>query len=142
MSSPDRLADPRPGGSDQAGNWLSERYQLNAADRKRVKMATLRGEPVSDPRLNEAVRGLASEILDNRLRLPGIVLYYVIGAVNGLIGIGALAIALSPSGQHGHYEKILILLVVLASIAVVEFFLWLPRQMRRRVKKALRVNNE
>jgi hypothetical protein len=71
MSSPDRLADPRPRGSDQAGNWLSERYQLNAADRNRVKIATLRGEPVSDPRLNEAVRGLASEILDNRLRLPG-----------------------------------------------------------------------
>ena len=64
-------------------------------------------------------------------------LYYVIGAVDGLIGIGALAIALSPSGQHSHYEKSLILIVVLASIGVVEFFLWLPWQMQRRVKKVL-----
>jgi hypothetical protein len=142
MSSPDRLADPRPRGSDQAGNWLSERYQLNAADRNRVKIATLRGEPVSDPRLNEAVRGLASEILDNRLRLPGIVLCYVVGAVGGLIGIGALAIALSPLRSAQSLRESLILLVVLASILVVEIFLWLPRQMRRRVKKALRVNSE
>ena len=66
----------------------------------------------------------------------------MIGAVDGLIGIGALAIVLSPSGQHSHYEKSLILIVVLASVGVVEFFLWLPRQMRRRVKKALRVSSE
>ena len=142
MNSPDQLADTRPGASDQAGNWLLERYQLNAPDRKRVKIATLRGEPVSDPRLNEAVRGLASEILNNRLRLPGIVVYYVIGAVGGLIGIVALAIALSPSGQHSHYETGLIVLVVLAGIDMVLYFLWLPRQMRRRVKKALRVNTD
>jgi Kef-type K+ transport system membrane component KefB len=110
-------------------------------DRKRVKTATLKGEPVSDPRLNEAVRGLASAILNNRLRLPGIVPIYVIGAISGLIGIVVLAIALSPAGQHSRYEKGLIGLVVLAAIAVVMYFLWLPRQFRRRVGKALRVNS-
>ncbi len=68
----------------------------------RLRTALEKGQTLPDA-------ALASEILDNRLLLPGIVLYYVIGAVGGLTGIGALVIALSPSGQHSHYEKGLIL---------------------------------
>jgi hypothetical protein len=127
--------------SDQAENWLAERYQLNATDRKRVKIAVQRGEPVSDPRLNEAVRGLASEILDNRLQIPGTRLRYAVGAVSGVIGIAALAVALSPAGQHSRYEASTILLTVLGFINVLIYFLWLPRQLRRKVAKALRVNS-
>lgn len=110
-------------------------------DCKRVKIASTRGEPVSDPRLNEAVRGLASEILNNRLRMPGVVQIYVMGAIAGVIGIVVLAIALSPAGQHSRDENGLIALVVLAVIVVVMYFLWLPRQFRRRVGKALLVNS-
>jgi hypothetical protein len=141
MSSSGRLADTPSARSDQAGNWLAERYQLNATDRKRVRIAVERGEPVSDPRLNEAVRGLASEILDNRLRIPGTRLHYAVGAVSGVIGIVALAIALSPSGQHSGWETRLIALAVLAFLNVLIYFLWLPQQLRRKVAKALRVNS-
>jgi hypothetical protein len=141
MTSPGQPSDAPGARFDPAGRWLADRYQLSGSDCKRVKTATLRGEPVSDPRLNEAVRGLASAILNNRLRLPGIVHIYVIGAITGVIGIVVLAIALSPAGQHSRYENGLITLVVLAVIVVVMYFLWLPRQFRRRVEKALRVNS-
>ena len=131
MSGSDRLADASSARSDQAGNWLADRYQLDSSDRKRVKTATLQGEAVSDPRLNEAVRGLASEILGNRLRLPGIRAYYTNSAVAGVLGLTALAIALSPVGRHSRYEEGLITFAVLAVMNVIMYSLWLPRHTRR-----------
>jgi hypothetical protein len=140
MSRPDQFADTPPDPFDTAGKWLAAHYQLTNRGRDRVKTATLQGQPVSDPRLQEAVRGLASEILANRLRMPGIRLYYyAVGAVSGIAGIAALAIALSPSGQHSQVRWIL--LTVLAFIIVPFCFLWLPRRFRRKVEKALRVNS-
>lgn len=141
MSGSGWLAGTPSARSDQAGNWLAERYQLNATDRKRVKTAVQRGEPVSDPRLGEAVRGLASEILGNRLRLPGLRLYYAVAAVSGVTGIAVLTIALSLSGQHSGWQARLIFLTVLAFINVLVYFLWLPRQVRRKAAKPLRVNS-
>jgi hypothetical protein len=98
------------------------------------------GQPVSDPLLAAAVRGLASEILSNRLRMPGIAFNYAIGAVSGAVGI--VAIALSASGQHGHTETVRMVLAVVAFINVISSFLWRPRQMRRKAAEALRVNSE
>jgi cyanate permease len=53
----------------------------------------------------------------------------------------ALAIALSPSGQHSGWQTRLIALAVLAFLNVLIYFLWLPRQLRRKMAKALRVNS-
>lgn len=139
MSSPGQPTATPPDRFDAAGKWLAARYQFTNRDRDRVKTATIRGQPVSDPRHKEAVRGLASEILGNRLRLPGIIYYYTTGVVSGVTVIAALAIALSASGQHSRYEARVI--AVLAFINVLIHFLWLPRQTRRKVAKALRVNS-
>ena len=141
MSSPGQPAGTPSARFDPAGNWLADRYQLDSSDRKRVKTATLQGEAVSDPRLNEAVRGLASEILGNRLRMPGIRAYYTNSAVAGVLGLAALAIALSPVGRHSRYEEGLIVLAVLAVLNVIMYSLWLPGHTRRNVAKALRVNS-
>lgn len=141
MSRPDQPAGTPPDPFDTAGKWLAAHYQLTNRDRDLVKTATLQGQSVSDPRLQEAVRGLASEILANRLRMPGIRLYYyALGAVSGIVGIAALAIALSTSGQHGHNGVPWVLLTV-AFINVPFCFLWLPRRFRRKVEKAWRVNS-
>jgi hypothetical protein len=141
MSRPGQTADTPPDFFDTAGKWLAARYQLTNRDRDRVKTATLLGQPVSDPCLKEAVRGLASAILDNQLRLPGIAFDYAVGAAAGVLGIVLLAIALSSSGQHGHDEELLIVLAVLAFINVPLHCLWQPRRTRRKVSKALRVNS-
>jgi Kef-type K+ transport system membrane component KefB len=101
----------------------------------------LRGQPVSDPRLSGAVCGLASEILDHRLRTPEIVFSYAIGAISGVVGIVALAIALSASGQHGRHPTVLIVLAVLAFINATIYLLWRPRHLRRKVAQALRLNS-
>jgi cyanate permease len=57
----------------------------------------------------------------------------------GAIGIVALAIAVTPLGQQGRYEAGLI--AVLAFINVLIYVLWVPRQIRRRVAEAMRVNS-
>lgn len=62
-------SDVPPHHLDVAGKWLANRYQLTSRDRVLVKAATFGGEPVSNPRLREAVCGQASEILDRRLRM-------------------------------------------------------------------------
>ncbi|SRR6266568_768808 len=142
MSSPGQPANTPPDPFDTAGKWLAARYQLTNQDRDRVKTATSLGQPVSDPRLQEAVRGLASAILANRLRMPRIRLYdYAVGTVSGVIGIWAFIIALSPSGQHSRNGVGWILVTVVAFINALVYFLWRPRQFRRKVERALRVNS-
>ena len=134
------IAVTEPGTSDDtAGNWLADCFQLTSRDRERVKTATLRGEPVSDPRLKEAVCGLASEILGNRLRMPGIAWYYTIGTAAGVFGIVLLGLALT--GQHGGPEIAGILSAALAFYQMITGFVSLPQQRRKKVAKALRVNS-
>lgn len=99
------------------------------------------GEPVSEPRLKEAVRGLASEILGKRLRVPGVAFSYTMGAAAGVVGIVLLVIALTRSGHPGRHPAPLIGLAVFAFISVPLYCLWHPKLARRRVEKALRVNS-
>jgi hypothetical protein len=141
MSSPVQPSDGPPEFFDTAGKWLAARCQLTSRDRERVKTATRLGEPVSDPRLKEAVCGLASEILGNGLRLPGIAFSYAIGATTGVIGIVLLVIAPSTSGHPGRHPAPLIGLAVLAFISVPVYCLWHPWHARRNTEKALRVNS-
>lgn len=138
MSSLGEPADERPDPFDAAGKWLAACYQLASRDRERVKDATVGGRPVSDPRLQEAVRGLSCEILANRLRTPGIVGHYVVGVAGGIM---AFAVALNSSWPHGHHQLIAILAVVAAVNHVIVYFVLLPRRMRKKVAKALRVNS-
>lgn len=141
MTSPVRRPDAPPEFFDTAGKWLAARYQLTTQDRERVKTATRVGEPVSEPRLKEAVRGLASEILGKRLRVPGVAFSYTMGAAAGVVGIVLLVIALTTSGHPGRHPAPLIGLAVFAFISVPLYCLWHPKLARRRVEKALRVNS-
>lgn len=137
--SPGQPADTPPDPSDAAGNWLADRYQFTSGDRERVKTAAVRGQPVSDPRLQEAVCGLAAEILGDRLRMPGLAWYYTIGAAAGVFGIVLLALALT--GRHGGPEIAGILSAAVAFHQMITGFVVLPRQRRKKVAKALRVNS-
>jgi hypothetical protein len=141
MSSLGPPGDEAPDRFDAAGKWLADCYQLPHQDRMLVKDATIDGAAVSDPRLQEAVRGLASEILGHRLRLPGIALYYTIGAAGGVVGIGLIANELNALGHHGRHEIVAIVAALVALNHVITYFIYLPRQRRKKVAKALRVNS-
>lgn len=138
MSSPDRLADTTPPDPwDSAGKWLAARYQLTSQEPDRVKEAVKAGRPLSEPRLQEAVCGLAAEILANPRRMPGIVEHYVLSTLAFMFSV---AIAMSSTWPHGHHETIAILVVVTAVSHVITNVVLPPRRWRKKAAKALRVN--
>lgn len=93
------------------------------------------------PPQREAAHGLATENLGSRARIPGPATCYTVGTIGGVLGIAALAIALSPLGQHSHYWWTLVVIAVLAFINTITYLLWLPWLRRRRPAKALHVYN-
>lgn len=139
MSSPSRpLGATPPDPWDAAGKWLAARHQLTNQERDQVKAALSRGRRLSDPRLQEAVCGLAAEILANRVRTPGIVGRYVMGTFADIM---ALAFVLSSPWGHGHHGIIAITAVALAVHNVFFCFVLTQRQVRKKIAKALRVNS-
>lgn len=139
MSSPSRPLDTTPPDPwDAAGKWLAAHHQLTNQERDQVKAALSRGRRLSDPRLQEAVCGLASEILANRMRTPGIVAQYVTGTVSDIM---ALAFVLSSPSGHGHHGIIAITAVGLAVHNAFFCFVFTQRQLRKKIAKALRVNS-
>lgn len=138
MNSPARPIDTTPPDPwDSAGKWLAAHYQFTNAERDRVKGATRGGQPLSDPRLREAVCGLAWEVLANRTRMPGIVEHYVLGTLGLLLTV---VLALATGWPHGHHEAIEFLLAAAFIPQVISEFVLLPRRWRKQVAKAWRVN--
>src|SRR5262249_3921889 len=125
-------ADMRPSNTpphpfDAAGKWLADRYQLTSRDRDLVKTATFRGAPGSDPRLKEAVCGLASAILEKRLRMPANAFANVIG---GIFTIPTLAFAMISVLSDGHHLILPILSAVTLAATVIAYFVVGPRRRR------------
>ena len=131
-------SDELPHRFDVTGNWLANRYQLTSQDRDLVKAATAGGAAVSDPRLQEAVCGLASAVLEKRLPMPAIVLDYIVG---GLGSIPALAFALMSVLAGGHHLILPILSAVAVAPIVIMHFITRPRRRRKLVARALRVHS-
>lgn len=138
MSSPARPIDTTPPDPwDSAGKWLAAHYEFTNQERDRVKAATRSGRSLSDPRLREAVCGLASEILANRTRVPGIVEHYVLSNLGFILTV---VLGLSATWPHGHHEAIELLLAAAVIIHLWGTFVSHPRRWRENVAKALRVN--
>lgn len=138
MNSPARPIDTTPPDPwDAAGKWLAAQYQFTNAERDRVKEATKGGRPLSDPRLREAVRGLAWEVLANRTRIPGIAEHYVLATLGFIFSV---VLTLSTTWPHGHHQEIEFLLAAAVILHVVSEFVLLPRRWRKQVAKAWRVN--
>jgi len=131
-------SNPPPHHLDFAGKWLANRYQLTSQDRDLVKTATFGGAAVSDPRLKEAVCGLASAILEKRLRMPTSAFAYVIG---GIFSIPAVAFALMSALSDGHHLILPILSAVSLAPTVITYFVTGPRRRRKLLAKALRVHS-
>ena len=139
MTSPAQPADTTPPDPwDIAGKWLAARYQLTNRERDQVKNATRGGRSLSDPRLREAVCGLASEILAGRTRMPGTVEHYVLGTLAILV---TSALALLTAWPHGHHETIEFVIAAVVVHDVIFNFVLLPRGWRKKAAKALRVNS-
>ncbi|HKR69947.1 MAG TPA: hypothetical protein VJT16_13990 [Streptosporangiaceae bacterium] len=131
-------SDEPPHRFDVAGKWLANRYQLTSRDRDLVKAATAGGAAVSDPRLQEAVSGLASAVLEKRLPMPTIVFDYIVG---GLGSIPPLAFALMSVLLDGHHLILPILAAVAVAPVVITHFIARPRRRRQLVAKVLRVHS-
>jgi hypothetical protein len=48
--------------------WLVDHFQLSWRDRSRVRTAVLTGQPLNDPALEAAARGLAAQVMADRFR--------------------------------------------------------------------------
>lgn len=139
MSSQGQPADTTPPEYwDTAGKWLAARYQLTNREREQVKTATRSGQPLSDPRLQAAVCDMASEILADRMRIPGIVGYYMYSTIAGIYTTGLWVYAVWP---HHSHETITLLAAVAAVMHVISYVVMHPRRMRKKVAKALRANS-
>jgi len=134
----DLTPDTPPHPFDVAGKWLAIRYRLTNRDRDLVKTATASGTAVSDPHLKEAVCGLASEILDKRLRVPAIMFDYVIGSLGS---IPLLTFALISAQSGGHHLILPILSAVAVAPHLITFLVARPRRRLKLVAKAMRVNS-
>ena len=136
------LKPPRMGGGGQPGfghidRWLSEHYELSALDRLRVEEAIFRdARKLREPRLREAARGVAEELLSGRLRLP----WQMRWGGWWLMGIGLAIITLALIGRFiTHSMGELGVLYVADGVPVlglgVLLALWSPKQMRRNLAR-------
>jgi hypothetical protein len=131
------LKPPRLGGGPPGfghiDRWLSEHYQLSALDRMRVKEAIFRdARKLREPRLRDAARGVAAELLSGRLTLP----WQMRWGGWALMGIGLAVTTLAPTGLFiTHSLGELGVLYVAEGVPVMalgaRLTLWSPKQMRR-----------
>jgi hypothetical protein len=123
---------------DYIGRWLVEHYQLGELDRSHIVQAVfVKPQRIREQELRRAASGLATEVLRGKLPLPRMQRYA--GPF-----ICVLGFALTVSSIifhfifHGWQGQIVIgvMLIVLGGVVSV----WAPKQMRRNVDQALRLN--
>lgn len=134
---PPRLGGSGPPGFGHIDRWLFEHYQLGALDRLHVEEAIFRdARKLREPRLRDAARGVAAELLSGRLRLP----WQMRWGGWWLMGTGLTIITLVLIERfitHGVGE--LGVLYVADGVPVtglgVLLALWAPKQMRRNLAR-------
>ena len=135
------LKPPRLGGGlpgfGHIDRWLSEHYQLGALDRLRVEEAVFRdARKMREPRLREAARGVAAELLSGRLKLP----WQLRWGGWWLMGIGLAIFTLVLIGRFilhsvGELGVLYIADGVPVTALGVLLALWSPKQMRRNLAR-------
>jgi hypothetical protein len=124
-------------GADSIDRWLAEHYQLSALDRWQIEETIFRdASKLEDPRLREAARGLAAELLSGRLRPMWLLRWQ--GWI--LTGLG-LAVTVLGIITHFASHRLEVLstfyliegpLVVVLGVAAA---LWAPKQLHRNLMR-------
>jgi hypothetical protein len=121
-------------GFGRIDRWLAEHYQLGALDRWQIEETIFRDvrKLDNDPRLRDAARGLAAELLSGRLKPLWLIRWSGWVLISSGVVITALGIILHSTrpdrGVLGIYYMIEGPLGVLLGAAVI---IWTPRQVRR-----------
>jgi hypothetical protein len=121
--------------ADPISRWLFDQYRLGELDRSRVRQAVLvQGRRPDQPALREPAHSLAAEVVSGRLgasRLRWwIWLYPALGVAMFANGV-AEVVRGGGTGPFGIVEGAVIAIVGTA------MGLWLPKQIRRKARRAL-----
>jgi len=131
---PDRQRAGRPG-FGHVDEWLRQHYRLGALERWQVEYAIFADmRTLKDPRLREAARGVANELLNGSLKVPWVM------RLNGwiIIGIGLMVTAFGILGQFtAHRSGVLSVFYLAEGSAGVLFgaftLFWTAKQVRRKL---------
>lgn len=129
---PPRQRAGRPG-FGPIDHWLRERYGLGALDRWQVEDA-IYGDvrKLADPRLREAARGAASELLSGRLKAPWLIRWggWLIMGIG--LAVTTFGIVAHFAGHHlGEMSAFYLAEGVTGILLGAVGVFWAPRQMRR-----------
>lgn len=121
--------------ADPIDRWLFDQYRLGELDRSKVRQAVLvQGHQPDQPALRQPARSLAAEIISGRLAAPRwrrwAWLYPALGLATLANGIAGVV----RGGGNGIFSIVEGAVIVIVGTAMG---LWLPKQIRRKARRAL-----
>lgn len=136
-----RWHPPRPASSpadsrarlDRIDRWLYDRYPLRVTDRWRVRQAVIEGRELSEPKLRQAARDLATALLSGQMGGLGRKATPIILGADGCLLAAILAVALA-TGNYG------ILSSVIFGVPLLALSVRGMKRTRQRLERARRLN--
>ena len=131
-------------GFGHIGRWKFGHYQLRGLERWRVEEAVFGDvRRLSEPRLREAARGVAAELMSRRLRRPWLMrwggwMFTGIGLAVTTLGLVAHYVSHRPGELAIIYLAYGLVGVVLGAAGIMLG----PKQMRRKLERVVRLNDE